>query len=411
MGENTGSESLIGQLKLPCGEVSENPNSFQDNWVDLFDDTGEAAGSIRLVLSRGAAGLSAATGSTDKPAVSAVIPHPEVISGSSGVHGSAPVATIEAPKPLVAQEYSTLSVDSNAIHVEGYVVPEPVSVIAQPIYQQQQVYAPPKVPTIASAGVPATSSQVSLISGFSCGVATNTSQQVFSSGFSTPQAIGSGRASLSNDPTDLRAAGVVVAPAQVSGYNANVVSAQSYASHPQIGGNPVVMGQPQSVSTPTYLGNYVAAGYPQPQYPSGYSYGGAPSTGIIGDPRSTYGPSPSTPQSYGIPQPSYNPYAPYPTPANGVPQSIYGAPQSLYNPYAPYPSPVNAAYNPAAYAGTNPGQQTYNQYTPYPTPSAPQLISPRTTALPPGWEERKTGDGKSYYVDHNTKRTVWERPV
>ena len=31
--------------------------------------------------------------------------------------------------------------------------------------------------------------------------------------------------------------------------------------------------------------------------------------------------------------------------------------------------------------------------------------------LPPGWEEKKTPDGKPYYVDHNTKTTHWERPV
>ena len=30
--------------------------------------------------------------------------------------------------------------------------------------------------------------------------------------------------------------------------------------------------------------------------------------------------------------------------------------------------------------------------------------------LPPGWEEKKTPDGKPYYVDHNTKTTHWERP-
>ena len=31
--------------------------------------------------------------------------------------------------------------------------------------------------------------------------------------------------------------------------------------------------------------------------------------------------------------------------------------------------------------------------------------------LPPGWEEKRTPDGKPYYVDHNTKTTHWERPV
>jgi len=30
--------------------------------------------------------------------------------------------------------------------------------------------------------------------------------------------------------------------------------------------------------------------------------------------------------------------------------------------------------------------------------------------LPAGWEEKRTPDGKPYYVDHNTKQTHWERP-
>ncbi|XP_014012918.1 NEDD4-like E3 ubiquitin-protein ligase WWP1 isoform X3 [Salmo salar] len=30
--------------------------------------------------------------------------------------------------------------------------------------------------------------------------------------------------------------------------------------------------------------------------------------------------------------------------------------------------------------------------------------------LPPGWEQRKDPHGRTYYVDHNTKTTTWERP-
>ena len=39
--------------------------------------------------------------------------------------------------------------------------------------------------------------------------------------------------------------------------------------------------------------------------------------------------------------------------------------------------------------------------------------SPAATAeppLPPGWEKRTDGSGRAFYVDHNTKRTSWERP-
>ncbi|KAL5481302.1 hypothetical protein EMCRGX_G021435 [Ephydatia muelleri] len=31
--------------------------------------------------------------------------------------------------------------------------------------------------------------------------------------------------------------------------------------------------------------------------------------------------------------------------------------------------------------------------------------------LPPGWEVRKTTDGRFYYIDHNTKTTTWDHPL
>lgn len=37
--------------------------------------------------------------------------------------------------------------------------------------------------------------------------------------------------------------------------------------------------------------------------------------------------------------------------------------------------------------------------------------SPQDKDLPPGWEVRKAKDGRTYYVDHNTHRTVWEHPM
>jgi hypothetical protein len=30
--------------------------------------------------------------------------------------------------------------------------------------------------------------------------------------------------------------------------------------------------------------------------------------------------------------------------------------------------------------------------------------------LPPGWEQSKTKDGRTYYQDHNTKKTYWKLP-
>ena len=41
----------------------------------------------------------------------------------------------------------------------------------------------------------------------------------------------------------------------------------------------------------------------------------------------------------------------------------------------------------------------------------PTLPTPVTdTPLPQGWEERKDRNGRSYYVDHTTRTTTWERP-
>ncbi|XP_061656487.1 E3 ubiquitin-protein ligase NEDD4-like isoform X4 [Syngnathoides biaculeatus] len=48
----------------------------------------------------------------------------------------------------------------------------------------------------------------------------------------------------------------------------------------------------------------------------------------------------------------------------------------------------------------------------------PPLASPTVTAfnlttpgLPPGWEERKDGKGRTYYVNHNNRTTTWTRPI
>ncbi|XP_053716754.1 NEDD4-like E3 ubiquitin-protein ligase WWP1 isoform X1 [Synchiropus splendidus] len=50
----------------------------------------------------------------------------------------------------------------------------------------------------------------------------------------------------------------------------------------------------------------------------------------------------------------------------------------------------------AATDGTKPRQQAPNSGAPDP--------------LPPGWEQRKDPHGRTYYVDHNTRTTTWERP-
>lgn len=38
-------------------------------------------------------------------------------------------------------------------------------------------------------------------------------------------------------------------------------------------------------------------------------------------------------------------------------------------------------------------------------------LLPTSSGLPPGWEEKQDEKGRSYYIDHNTRTTTWERPV
>ncbi|XP_060242016.1 NEDD4-like E3 ubiquitin-protein ligase WWP1 isoform X2 [Meriones unguiculatus] len=43
-------------------------------------------------------------------------------------------------------------------------------------------------------------------------------------------------------------------------------------------------------------------------------------------------------------------------------------------------------------------------------PLRPQSGNSNTESLPSGWEQRKDPHGRTYYVDHNTRTTTWERP-
>lgn len=83
--------------------------------------------------------------------------------------------------------------------------------------------------------------------------------------------------------------------------------------------------------------------------------------------------------------------------------------------YSQTPMPQNPNYTQAygypahhAYAGGG--------HTPVPHPTSAYAASyvsstsPSPAPLPPGWEERKTPEGKSFYVDHTTKSTTWTRP-
>ncbi|KAM4596453.1 E3 ubiquitin-protein ligase NEDD4-like isoform 1-T1 [Fundulus diaphanus] len=39
------------------------------------------------------------------------------------------------------------------------------------------------------------------------------------------------------------------------------------------------------------------------------------------------------------------------------------------------------------------------------------VLLPASTQLPPGWEEKRDGKGRRYYVNHNTQTTTWVRPI
>ncbi|XP_023684484.1 E3 ubiquitin-protein ligase NEDD4-like isoform X4 [Paramormyrops kingsleyae] len=55
------------------------------------------------------------------------------------------------------------------------------------------------------------------------------------------------------------------------------------------------------------------------------------------------------------------------------------------------------------------GVSDQTQPLPLASPSAVQALT--TPGLPPGWEERKDGKGRTYYVNHNNRSTTWTRPI
>ncbi|KAJ8603633.1 hypothetical protein CTAYLR_007580 [Chrysophaeum taylorii] len=65
------------------------------------------------------------------------------------------------------------------------------------------------------------------------------------------------------------------------------------------------------------------------------------------------------------------------------------------------------------------GQSSVVAPPPPPPPPAPRPVVPVPVAppavprqaMPAGWEEKRTVDGRVYYVDHNTKTTHWSAPV
>ncbi|XP_077951737.1 NEDD4-like E3 ubiquitin-protein ligase WWP1 isoform X3 [Gasterosteus aculeatus] len=73
------------------------------------------------------------------------------------------------------------------------------------------------------------------------------------------------------------------------------------------------------------------------------------------------------------------------------------------------PPPALEEANPSGGAGgSSSGSATAPTEGAKPTQQVPNAGA--ADPLPPGWEQRKDPHGRTYYVDHNTRTTTWERP-
>ncbi|XP_057680099.1 NEDD4-like E3 ubiquitin-protein ligase WWP1 [Corythoichthys intestinalis] len=71
-------------------------------------------------------------------------------------------------------------------------------------------------------------------------------------------------------------------------------------------------------------------------------------------------------------------------------------------------SPAAGETNVSADSGSSSSAATGTTDGAKPRQQAPAAGAP--DPLPPGWEQRKDPHGRTYYVDHNTRTTTWERP-
>ncbi|XP_072004261.1 E3 ubiquitin-protein ligase NEDD4 isoform X2 [Engystomops pustulosus] len=55
-------------------------------------------------------------------------------------------------------------------------------------------------------------------------------------------------------------------------------------------------------------------------------------------------------------------------------------------------------------------RESLQSYSQEELPTLPVML-PTSSGLPPGWEEKQDEKGRSYYIDHNTRTTTWEKPV
>lgn len=103
--------------------------------------------------------------------------------------------------------------------------------------------------------------------------------------------------------------------------------------------------------------------------------------------------------------------------SNGIPprSPISTGPSSSevpqdHTPLSPSPS---HAHNPMPSGGPTGNTTHMNGGNPPPGPSGTRNISSfadQQGRLPPGWERREDNLGRTYYVDHNSRTTTWNRP-
>ena len=351
---------LIGRCKLPCNEAATTP---VENWYAIFDDAGERAGEVLLRISR-SGGMNSAR-KTTPPHASSGQTLGSVVSTATAVNRTSDQMTRQ-PNPTMQSQISPGGQPAQAVP-GGYGA------------SQQGA-----VPT-----------QTSQHSGFTAPAAINTQQHVGGpAGFSTPAVSGVAQATPS-----------AAYHPQVQGGSApghpGVIYGQAPAQY--------AYASPQTASSAQYMPAQ-ATQYP---YPSQQYYqvpqqqqaaNGMPAPGAAVQ-YPVYGQQPTV---YAAPAAHGHPYAPQPLHGAPVQPTPSQPVQAMSNPFIQGGVPVSTPVAPmssAIYSGH------HQQSSTAPSPYTSNYVGAASVApLPPGWEERKTPEGKSFYVDHNTRSTTWNRP-
>jgi hypothetical protein len=450
--ENMTGSVLIGRVKLKCSEVTE---AGTNNWYSIFDDDGKAAGEVELGL---------------KIVKNSAPPKDVPVTTSAVSFGNPQVAAMPA---ISRPTMYTYAVAANAVTSAAPVPTAPApAAVAAPVNQFSAISGFTSVgPTVPGMATPMP--QTAGISGFSTPATTGVAYATPSKDHQVSRAAAQpalvAPAQVIEPTTVSHVTGFSTAsPASITAVRAAPVATQAQAVSPQPSAPPAAPEvaaavattavQPSTSSAPITTGQPPAQALPQVQtavqgLPQ-VAYGQPPSLHTIpgamqyGQPAMQYGQQPVgvqyasaapvqygappaagggvyyaqsvTQQPYGTAQPVYATAQPY-----GAAQPMYGAPVmvpqgQVYGAPAPHMGVMPTQYyGQAAYGGVPPASvqpiQTSNPYVNTYLGHAAPTAAPAPThapgALPPGWEERRTPDGKVFYVDHNSKSTSWTRPV